>query len=55
MLARGRSWSTAMSAHGTSVRAVTRRLPPGRWQATVVLEDRATGSTSTARRFVRIG
>jgi type 1 glutamine amidotransferase len=54
VLARGRSWSTAMSTHGTSVRAVTRRLPPGRWQATVVLEDRATGSTSTARRFVRI-
>jgi type 1 glutamine amidotransferase len=54
VLVRGRSRITMMSSHGASVFAVTRRLPPGRWQATVVLEDRATGSMSTARRFVRV-
>lgn len=54
VLVRGRWWSTVMRSQGATVRAVTRELPRGRWQVAFVLEDRATGSTSTVRRSVRV-
>jgi cytochrome c len=51
---RGRQLTTAAAGDGTAARLTSTKLPPGRWQWSVVLADRTTGMSTTIRRSVRI-
>lgn len=46
--------SVLMRTDGTTARASTRALPPGRWQLVFVIEDRATGSATTFTHRLRV-
>jgi cytochrome c len=51
---RGRSLVTPLAFSGITARGRSAVLPPGGWAYTVVLEDRATGQSATARGRVRV-
>ena len=51
---RVRSTSARLRMAGGSVKGSSASLPRGRWQVTVVLTDRDSGLSRTARRWVRI-
>jgi cytochrome c len=50
----GRWSSTPLRLRSGTGSASSPRLPQGRWQLAVVLEDRATGLSRTVRRWVRV-
>jgi cytochrome c len=54
VVVKGQRLSFPMTIDATTARVTTRALPPGPRQLSIVLEDRATGSTTTTRRYVRV-
>jgi cytochrome c len=54
VLVKGRRVSFPMTIDATTARVTTRALPAGLRRFSIVLEDRATGSTTTTRRSARV-
>jgi cytochrome c len=54
VLVRGHRVTFPMTIDATTARVTTRALPPGLRRFSIVLEDRATGSTTTTRRSARV-